>query len=180
MIWMVFNIRKVAYFYLIVSMFAFVSCVGSKKKSAITHPNPTNKPESTYKSNPKADEVVSVAKSYLGTRYKYGGTDKRGMDCSGLVCTSYKAIGITLPRTSNEQSNFGDRIYIGELQPGDLVFFGAKPNSSKITHVGMITSTDGKMIVFVHSSTSSGVREDNLNGDYWKPRYIKAVRPLGK
>ena len=125
-------------------------------------------------------KLLSTARSYLGTKYKYGGTSKKGMDCSGLICTSYNEIGITLPRTSSDQSNYGKRIYIGELVPGDLVFFGHKPNSKKITHVGMVTEVKDGTITFIHASSSQGVVENDMTTGWWRDRYIKAVRPLEK
>ena len=123
-------------------------------------------------------KLVKAARSYIGTKYKYGGMSKRGTDCSGLIFMSYSEIGKSLPRTSNEQSKIGTRIYIGELQVGDLVFFGAKPRSKKITHVGLITEINGKSVTFVHASTSRGVIENDLSTEYYHDRYIMAVRPL--
>ena len=94
------------------------------------------------------------------------------------MCASYQIIGVQLPRTSSEQSTIGKRVYIGELEPGDLVFFGDSPNSKKITHVGLISHVSTNSIKFIHASTRAGVVESELLSNWYKPRYIKAVRPL--
>lgn len=153
----------------------FTSCKTnskSKSKKKITT-------EKKSQIDPKIKLVVKTAKSHLGTKYKYGGTTSKGFDCSGLMCTSFKEANITLPRTSNEQSNFGKSISKMEnLKVGDLVFFGNKPKSKKITHVGMITFVSKTSIKFIHASTKSGVVESDLFSNWYKPRYIKGSRPI--
>ena len=127
--------------------------------------------------NKDIDKVIKVARSYYGTPYRYGGTSRIGMDCSGLLCTSFKAIDVDLPRTSSEQSEFGQTIREREIREGDLLFFGTG-GSRSINHVGLVTEVKGKEeIIFIHSSTSLGVMEDNLYSDYYRRSFIKAVRP---
>src|SRR5882672_6129016 len=70
-----------------------------------------------------AETVVEAARKYIGTPYKYGGTTRSGMDCSGLLLNSFNAIDMSLPRTSEAQSKIGMKVDMEELQPGDLVFF---------------------------------------------------------
>lgn len=134
---------------------------------------PNSKPQKTESA--QATAIVKSAKSYVGTKYKYGGTDKKGMDCSGLVYTVFQENGISLPRTSTEQSKLGKAVYIGELQAGDLIFFGERSGSKKIVHAGIVSYSDGNVVRFIHASTSKGVREDDVAG-YWRPLYIKARR----
>ena len=151
------------FFYLLLIVISF-SCVSTKNKHSI---------------DPKIQTAISTARSYTGTPYRWGGTSKRGMDCSGLLCVSYKKAGLTLPRTSAEQSKFGKPVKINELQPGDLVFFSKKKGRKKITHVGMVTSIGrGKDIQFIHSSTKLGVVENNLMSDYYHGIFVKARRPF--
>ena len=157
-------------------VFFLSSCSGTKNTSSSSS---RDKSKGT-KNSTEANKIVSTAKSYIGTKYKTGGTTKSGMDCSGLALTAYQSVNIQLPRTSTEQSKFGKRVYIGELQPGDLLFFAANKGSKKVNHVGIITNVSEKSILFVHASTSSGVREDDVLSDYYKPRYINATRPLDK
>ncbi len=165
--------KKVLLCFLVLSIFIFLpSCRSSKA--------PTKSSSSSAKLSSDQQKVIKAAQHYIGTKYKYGGTSKKGIDCSGLICNSYKEIGVNLPRTSTDQSSYGKRVYIGELVPGDLVFFGRKPSSKKITHVGMVTSIQGGKIIFIHASSSKGVREDNMTSGYYRDRYIKGVRPLVK
>ena len=132
-----------------------------------------------YSVYPKIQTAISTARSYTGTPYRYGGTSKRGMDCSGLLCVSYRSAGLTLPRTSAEQSKFGKPVKVSELKPGDLVFFSAKKGRKKITHVGMVTTVkQGKDLKFIHSSSKLGVIENNLLSDYYRGIFVKARRPF--
>ncbi len=123
-------------------------------------------------------KVIRTARSYTGTPYKWGGTTRVGMDCSGLLCTSFQSINVQLPRTSEEQSSYGKNVRVRDLQEGDLVFFGATKNSRQVTHVGMVTEViDKNDIRFIHASTSLGVIENNLFSNHYQNIYIKAVRP---
>lgn len=127
----------------------------------------------------RIEKVISTARSYRGTPYRFGGTTRIGIDCSGLLCQSFSAIDVALPRNSYDQSNFGPTVRERDLQPGDLVFFGASKGSNTITHVGMVTEVNKleEDVQFIHSSTRLGVIEDNLYGNYWRHLFIKAIRP---
>jgi probable lipoprotein NlpC len=123
--------------------------------------------------------VIETARSYTGTPYRWGGTTRVGMDCSGLLCTSFRSINVNLPRTSEEQSRFGKEVRVKDLKEGDLVFFGATKNSREITHVGMVTEVvNDNEIKFIHASTSLGVIENNLFSEHYQKIFIKAVRPF--
>lgn len=125
-----------------------------------------------------AQQVIRAARSYTGTRYRYGGTTRKGMDCSGLLCTSFQAVDITLPRTSAEQARYGEEVRLSRVEPGDLVFFSERKGGSKVSHVGMVTEVNGDDVRFIHASTSRGVIEDNLYSDYFQKIFVKAVRPF--
>ncbi|MEJ7643861.1 MAG: C40 family peptidase [Chryseolinea sp.] len=128
----------------------------------------------------KVDKVVSTARTYIGTPYKYGGTTRSGMDCSGLLLNSFKAVQVNLPRSSEAQSKVGKEIKkLNDLEPGDLVFFATGKKRKEITHVGMITDVRSKdNIKFIHSSSSLGVVETNLLAEYYQKRYCGARRVL--
>jgi len=124
------------------------------------------------------EKVIQTARSYTGVPYRWGGTTRVGMDCSGLLCTSFQSINVKLPRTSDEQSRFGQQVKLKDLQEGDLVFFGANKYSNQITHVGLVTEViDDENIRFIHSSTTLGVIENNLFSEHYRNIFIKAVRP---
>ena len=121
--------------------------------------------------------VIEAARSYQGTPYLYGGTTRLGLDCSGLLQLSFGEAGVSIPRSSNEQAGWGEPVRATDLQPGDLVFFGAAPGSRTITHVGLVTVADNEGVDFIHASTSLGVVENSLESDYYLSRFIRAVRP---
>jgi probable lipoprotein NlpC len=125
----------------------------------------------------KVDKVISAARTYIGTPYKYGGTTRSGMDCSGLLMNSFKAINFSLPRTSEAQSKIGMKVDKEDLQPGDLVFFATGKKKREITHVGLVTDVKRKENVkFIHASSSLGVVETNLYEEYYQKAYRYARR----
>lgn len=151
-------------------------------KAPARKPAATSRP--TYpRSGSKSDipQVVQVARTYSGTPYRSGGNDKRGIDCSGLICSVYSEIGIKVPRISWQQSEYGQEIAsISDIKAGDWVFF--VPEAGKegyVSHAGIVTDVRGQQeIFFIHASTSRGVREDNLFSTYFKGRFVKAMRPF--
>ena len=126
--------------------------------------------KSKYVNDKSGDErkLVAEAYSWLGTRYRYGGEDRSGVDCSGLTMQVYKsAWGIKLPRTSSEQQRICHKINKDRLQVGDLVFFATSSDKSKVSHVGIYIG-DGRMI---HSSASRGVIISGINENYFVKCY---------
>ena len=126
-----------------------------------------------------AEFVIATASNNIGTRYRSGGTDSSGFDCSGLMFSSFKAIDIDLPRTSLEQSKFGIKIDKTSAQKGDLIFF-ATGGSSRINHVGLITEVSENDIKFVHSSTSSGVIISSISEEYYDKRFVQINRVISQ
>lgn len=124
------------------------------------------------------DVVISTARSYTGTPYKYGGTTRAGMDCSALVFHSYYSVGVNMPRVSADQSKVGKKISERELKRGDLLFFATGRRKNQVTHAGIVTEVAKNDIRFIHSSTSLGVSEDYLSNRYWSKVFLFARRVM--
>lgn len=98
------------------------------------------------------DSVVAVARSQIGTRYRFGGTTPTGgFDCSGFVRYVLSAFKVALPRTAAQQAAIGADVPkdTTRLQPGDLLTFG---KGKLITHIGIYVG-DGR---YVHASPKAG------------------------
>ncbi|MFD0863704.1 C40 family peptidase [Sungkyunkwania multivorans] len=166
-------------FILLFSIAALASC--SSSKSVATSSKTSNKKTvrtSTVKSTGKTIEsIVITALSYEGTPYKYAGISHSGMDCSGLMYTSFRKHNILLPRVSREQAKQGKKITLGTVQKGDLLFFKTNKNHKRINHVGLVVETR-KGIKFIHSSSSRGVIVSSLEERYWKNAFAEARRVL--
>jgi cell wall-associated NlpC family hydrolase len=117
-------------------------------------------------------EVIKTAKSYLGTKYRYGGCSKHGLDCSGFVKIVFKKHGKKLPRTSRKQASVGKHIAKSSLKMGDLVFFSSRKTKG-IAHVGIFIG-GGK---FIHASSGKHkVTISKLSKHYYSKHYKGARR----
>ncbi|AFL83189.1 cell wall-associated hydrolase, invasion-associated protein [Belliella baltica DSM 15883] len=150
-----YKIRSLFLFISIFSLFHLSSCSSTKK---IRRQN--------------INQVVETAKSYRGTPYRYGGTTRSGIDCSALIFHAFSSVGVTMPRTSEQQSKIGKKIAERNLEKGDVVFFATGRKKRQVTHAGIVTANSRGQIWFIHSSTSLGVTEDNLNNSYWSKAYL--------
>ncbi|MGM5469534.1 C40 family peptidase [Flavobacteriaceae bacterium LMO-SS05] len=128
--------------------------------------------------NSKTDIIINYAKQFDGVSYKYGGTTKNGMDCSGLVCTAFKSEAILLPRSSKDMAGVGNWIEVNQVEKGDLLFFATKRNSREINHVGLVTEVRPGFIEFIHSTIGAGVIVSNLAERYWHSTFVQARRVL--
>ena len=124
------------------------------------------------------DVVISTARSYTGTPYKYGGTTRAGMDCSALVFHSYYSVGINMPRISADQSKVGKKVNVRDLQRGDVLFFATGKRKNQVTHAGIVTEVAKNDVRFIHSSTSLGVSEDYLSNRYWSKVFLFGRRVM--
>lgn len=130
------------------------------------------------KKSKKIEKVISMAQTYLGTPYKYGGMSKSGIDCSALIYNCYRVIDIELPRTAKDQSKIGSSKSWGSLRPGDIVYFKFKNKGEKWYHSGMITYVGKDDIKFIHASSSRGVVMSSLLSDYYKKNVKKFRRVI--
>ena len=174
--------RFVLLFFIILGVTACKSKkqVITKKSESGKSVNKTNRASgtNTIDYSIAANNVVDHAKEYNGVRYKYGGTTKKGMDCSGLVYTSFKKENISLPRTTRDLSTFGEWIDLKEVKKGDLLFFATKKKSRTVNHVGIVTDSRIGNVEFIHASTSNGVMISNLAERYWYFAFVQARRVL--
>lgn len=124
-----------------------------------------------------ADEIVTLAKEFLGIRYKAGGTGASGMDCSGMVWATFSKKDITVPRSSGALAHHGYKIKKSEAKPGDLIFF--RTNGRKtINHVGIITEVTDNDIKFIHASVHRGVIVSSLAEAYYTKAFVQINRVL--
>lgn len=126
-----------------------------------------------------ADSIVGEARKYLGTPYRWGGKTPRGFDCAGFVRYVYSKFGLSLSASAPSQSHEGRRLQPGDLQPGDLVFYGGSRDSKSIGHVGLVTEVAPGEFKFIHAS-NTGVRVSSSKEPYYKSRYICACRVIDK
>lgn len=106
--------------------------------------------------------AIAFAKAQIGKPYRWGGTGPDAYDCSGLTGAAWKAAGVSLPRTSQQQYASGNKIPISQAQPGDLVFYGS------LTHVALYIGNG----TVIHAPNSSvPVQYASLTS-----RYTLAVR----
>lgn len=122
-----------------------------------------------------AQDLVNQGMSYLGIRYRFGGTSpETGLDCSGLVQNVFRnALGLDLPRTARDMAKMGDKVALRDLKPGDLVFFNTMRRA--FSHVGIYIG-DGR---FLHAPSRGGrVRVEELDTGYWSKRFNGARRLL--
>lgn len=168
--------KKIALF--LILLISLSACKSSKGKRVTTKKTRTTKTISKAPSNKSATNIIDYAKTFKGVRYKYGGTTKKGMDCSGLVVTAFKKEQINLPRTTRDLAKTGDWVDLKRVQEGDLLFFATKKNSRTVNHVGIVTTSRTGYVEFIHASTSKGVMISNLAERYWYLAYVQARRVL--
>lgn len=103
-----------------------------------------------------AQTALDFARAQLGKPYKYGATGPKSFDCSGLTQSSWKAAGVSIPRTAAQQSRSGTKVKKADLQPGDLVFFYGRTPSHVAIFVGggivLHSPRPGKKVQYIKMS----------------------------
>ena len=110
--------------------------------------------------------VVGIAMHYLGTPYVWGGASPSGFDCSGFVMYVYSQIGVSLPHSSYAQYGYGSPVSMGDLQPGDLVFFDG------LGHVGIYVGGGS----FIHSPHTGDVVKVSSHSAWYASTFVGGRR----
>jgi len=140
----------------------------------LTEPDPSKPVDLTKNLELKTDNVKllkSKAYGFLGTRYRFGGSSRNGIDCSSFVQQVFREMEVSLPRTAREQFEVGNEVSPGDLQKGDLVFF--RTYARFPSHVGIYLG-DNKMIHA--SSRDRRVVISTMNTSYYRARFLGAKR----
>lgn len=161
--------KKLIYILITVVLFA---CGGSKKTvSKSSNKRIIDKYAAilkTPKSNISNIKLYTFIDSWYGTKYKYGGMSKSGVDCSGFCNVLYSQVyKKQIRRTTSELSKDINKKSKGNLKEGDLVFFTI--SKKKNSHVGVYLANNK----FVHASSSKGVIISSLDNPYYKKTYSK-------
>ena len=152
---------------------------GSENKSSNTEStqkaenNNAKSTEATNSSSASGNNIVAYAKKYMGYKYVSGGSSpSTGFDCSGFTSYVYKQCGISISRSSSAQASNGTAVSKSNLQPGDLVIFNNRANTS-IGHVGIYIGGN----TFIHAGNSgTGVITTSLSDSYYSARYVTGRR----
>ena len=114
----------------------------------VANPGPGGQVTGFARSYAGENPMVAQALAWLGTPYHYGGTGRRGIDCSSLVQHAFAACGYSLPRTAAQQASVGSPVDPANLHSGDRLYFSA--SGSRIDHTGLYMGNG----LFVHASGS--------------------------
>lgn len=121
--------------------------------------------------------LLAAAGTYELTPYRYGGIDRNGLDCSGLIYVSFRdALGVSVPRTTTALYSWTEQIPAEKAQPGDLLFFKTTRGGA-VSHVGIYAG--GRR--FIHAASEgplTGVIYSGLDETYWASTYAGAGRAL--
>lgn len=115
-------------------------------------------------------EIHDYIKNWIGVPYKWGGSDRSGIDCSGLVLNIYKDFykkPLSIRTTNQMLENF-QPVKLNDIQPGDLLFFNTI-KGPEVDHVGLYLGNNE----FVHAG-SKGVVIANVSSPYWRKAFVTA------
>ena len=143
----------------------------------LTSTKPSSSGSSSSSTSTSASKLIDYAKKFLGKPYVWGAQGPNGFDCSGFTYYVFKnSAGITLPRTSSLQSNYGTSVSKSNLKPGDLLFFDTVgSNNGGVTHCGIYIGNNQ----MIHAASGQGkVVINNINNSYYINSYVNARRVL--
>ncbi|MCF0213010.1 MAG: C40 family peptidase [Muribaculaceae bacterium] len=133
--------------------------------------------------SPLASKILNYANKFLGTRYRLGAAGPKAFDCSGFTSYVFRnAGGVELERSSRQQYTQGERVSVGSLRPGDLLFFSsASSGRGNVGHVAIVESVDpeNNTCRFIHASTKRGVTYQTFpDNGYYSRHFIGAKRVI--
>lgn len=152
-----------------------VGCTSQVPKSDVrsqraSTPEPSPKPPAIRPLG-VAERAAVVAVKQVGVPYRYGGSNRSGFDCSGLVHYAYSQAGLTTPRTTGALWRQLAPVSNRDLRVGDVLFFDI---AGKVAHVGLYLG-DGR---FVHApSSGKEVTIASLSSDYYQDAFVRGGRP---
>jgi cell wall-associated NlpC family hydrolase len=155
---------------------AFTAACASTGGSPKPFPVPSSRDTSarTAIAEPRSFDVYALTGTALalrGVRYRSGGADPKGFDCSGFTQYVFSQYGVPLPRAVHEQFHLGQPVKSTEVEAGDLLFFSTSGRGA--SHVGIAIGPDQ----FIHAPSASGVvRIERMSATYWSQRYIGTRR----
>lgn len=117
-------------------------------------------------------DLFEFIDDWYGTPYRYGGTTKSGIDCSGFTGTLLANVfGIKVPRIARDQYQSCQKVSRSDLQEGDLVFFNIRGRG--VSHVGVYLMNNK----FIHASVNRGVVISDLGEGYYSKKFVGGGRP---
>ena len=158
-----------------------ILAAGCASTGAVPRPFPTTSPRPHPEAAPDSAgpvpssvdpyALVGTALDLRGVRYRNGGSDPRGFDCSGFTQYVFAQHGVGLPRSVRDQFDHGMPVRPEDVREGDLLFF--QTEGSGASHVGIAVGGDS----FVHAPSTSGVvRVERVGTRYWSDRFLGARR----
>ncbi len=120
-----------------------------------------------------SEKTLKIAKSKIGSKYRYAAAGENSFDCSGFVYWVYsKKLGIKIPRTSIDQSKIGKRLSKKALKKGDLVFFDTS-GKGHVNHSGIYIG--GGRFIHASSGKAHSVTISDINKGFYKDKFLWGI-----
>jgi cell wall-associated NlpC family hydrolase len=165
---------RFAYPFIIFIIPFLIGCASQVRHVRPSHTAKHGKPSAKDEEGTKAlqigkiedSELKKIVDSYIGVPYRYGGTTRKGMDCSGFTWRVFTRLGYkNFPRTSSANLHkLGKRVSLRDAKPGDLVFF---KKWGRVFHVGIYMGNK----IFAHASSKKGITYTSLEDEYFGKRF---------
>ena len=167
---------------LIIAVVIFAFSSSREIESAPIHTNPVDEVvqlDSSEIGLSVRDSIELFGKEFLGVPYIYGGTSKKGFDCSGFVYYVFNQFDISVPRTSSQFGKFGKEVSIDSVKKGDILVF-LSPTRNAIGHIGIVTDPKGMETEFIHASSGKEMQVmiSSLKQPNYNRRFVKAISVL--